>query len=96
MLRALGSRYTEGVHMGTAVADEVREVARKPAKGKGAEKPPRQFNIRLDGETAERVESAADALGLDGANFLRQMVRECLPIYERRAQQVRDRRPPVE
>jgi hypothetical protein len=87
--------------MRTDGATGVLEMGRKPKAAKGADElpagddVPTQYNIRLnDDELARRVYDTYTALGLDGANFLRQMLRECLPIYERRAQAVRDRKPP--
>jgi hypothetical protein len=80
----------------------VLDVGRKPkAKGKGREADqgeiPTQYNIRLgDADLARRVHDVCGTLGLDGANFLRMMIRECLTIYEQRAQRVKDRKPPLE
>jgi hypothetical protein len=71
----------------------VLDVGRKP-KGKAgqgsepaADHIPPQYNVRLnDDALAKRVHDTARALGLDGANFLRMMIRECLVIYERRVE----------
>lgn len=78
----------------------VLEVGRKPAAKTGAgqgkdDPPPDQYNIRVnDGVLAKRLFDTYKALGLDGANFLRMMLRECLPIYERRAEAIRQGKVP--
>ena len=52
----------------------------------GKKKPTRrQLGVLLDERFASRVERTAERLGLDTANFLRLVLRECLPVYERRA-----------
>lgn len=82
--------------MPVALLTEVREVGRKPkSKAPEPDHIPSQYNVRLnDPELERRVYETYTALGLDGANFLRLMIRQCLPIYERQAQEVRDRKPP--
>jgi len=51
--------------------------------------PPSQYNVRIgDALLERRLYATARTLGLDGANFLRMMIRECLPIYERRAEAI--------
>jgi hypothetical protein len=53
------------------------------------EAPPSQYNVRIgDAALERRLYTTARTLGLDGANFLRMMIRECLPIYERRAEAI--------
>lgn len=47
-----------------------------------------QIAFRLPVSTEARLESVADALGLDVSNFLRLMILESLPDYEGRAAQV--------
>ena len=63
----------------------------KGAGKTGAGKPERkQYNVGVDLETAKRIDDTADALGLDGVNFLRMLIRENLATYEKRASRVRD------
>lgn len=74
----------------------VLEVGRnkKGAAGKSPP-PPAQYNVRLnDTELERRVHDTARALGLDGANFLRMLIRECLSVYERRAESIKKGEPP--
>ena len=66
-------------------------MAKKKGAAAAVEEPaaPTQYNVRLnDDELARRVARAARGLGLDGANFLRLMIRECLPVYERRSERI--------
>ena len=77
------------------VLDLGRKPKKKPTAPPVPDDVPNQFNIRInDDELARRIHETCKSLGLDGANFLRQMIRETLPIYEKRAQAVRDRKPP--
>ncbi len=58
----------------------------KPAAGPPA---PTQYNVRLnDPELERRVAATARGLGLDGANFFRLVIRECLAVYERRVEAI--------
>jgi hypothetical protein len=52
-----------------------------------------QHNVGLDPETSGRVSGVADALGLDEVQLIRMMIKENLPVYERRAAAVRAGRP---
>lgn len=57
------------------------KMPRKTAK-KSEEKD--QVAFRAPGMTA-RIDDIAKRFGLDRSNFLRMMITECLPLYERRA-----------
>lgn len=50
---------------------------------------PRAFMVRLQQDAASRVEATAKGLGLDEANFLRMIIVENLPAYERRVEQLK-------
>ena len=49
----------------------------------------KQVNVRFPADIAERLETAAEKLGLDTSHLLRLMVVEKLPEYERRGREAR-------
>ncbi len=63
-------------------------VAELPRKPKNPE-PSKQVAFRLSKPLGDRLESAADVLGLDTSNLLRMMVIEKLPEYEERGRRAR-------
>jgi hypothetical protein len=74
--------------MGYASAG-VPDVGRKPKGKAGPAAPePKQYNVKIDGPTAARLDATARGLGLDGANFIRMVLRENLPKYERRVEAI--------
>lgn len=67
-----------------------RRMAKGKAKTDGGKPERKQYNVGVDLQTAKRIDDTAEALGLDGVNFLRMLIRENLPRYEKRAVQVRE------
>lgn len=79
---------------GTANPPTERPVGRKKTpKDEGEAK---QYNFKLDAAMSARVDAVAEALGLDGANLLRMVLRENIAKYERRADAIRQGRVPEE
>lgn len=52
------------------------------------QKPTRQIGFRLTEETATRLEALAARYGQDVSGFLRLMLAEQMPVYERRAEKM--------
>ena len=69
---------------------KVRKMPKRPPKAEGGKAERKQYNVGVDKATAERIDATAEALGLDGVNFLRMVIRENLAKYEKRAAQVRE------
>lgn len=66
----------------------------KPGEGGSAKR--KQYNVAFDTAFAARVDDTAEALGLDGTQLVRMIVRENIAKYEKRAAAVKDGRPPDE
>jgi hypothetical protein len=77
-----------------AVAERVGvDVGKKRTSGQPAPKV-KTYSVRLSAEVSARVEQTATTLGLDEANFLRSLVVQNLPAYEKKAERVRSGLPP--
>lgn len=74
---------------GTAPLPKVSPVAKKKPAADGPEKK-KLYSVRFGPADSARVESTAATLGLDEANFLRMMILETLPRYEKKAALIRD------
>lgn len=89
----------------------VLDVGRKPKPSQGGKKPSAkssgdvpaegegftlQFNIRFDEETARALYETRLALGLDGANLIRLIVKQNLPRYVKQAEAIRRGESPPE
>lgn len=59
----------------------------KPKKDRPLE--PKQVNFRVPGELYARLEALADGFGQDVSNFLRLVLNEQVPAYERRLERIR-------
>jgi len=67
-----------------------RRMAKAKPTPTGGKPDRKQYNVGVDLPTAKRIDDTAEALGLDGVNFLRMLIRENLGKYEKRAAQIRE------
>ena len=75
--------------------EAMRTVAKKPKSGSKEEADKqRVFQVKFAKAIEERILAAAETMTLDPTSFLRLIIREQLPTYEKRASRIRDGQPP--
>ena len=63
------------------------------AKKKTAGEKTRQINFRVPESLGKRLDATAEALATDVSHLLRNLVAECLPEFEDRAERARGHKP---
>lgn len=66
---------------------------KKPQTGQDVAQFSHQMNIRVPGDLYERIEATAAAYSLDLTNFVRMVIKQSLPRYEKEAEQFRGNTP---